>query len=160
MNGQRLVEPNEARSSPRSITARKGSSVRLHWNYTYVGDGTHNGSAITFQQQSIMFNSTSGVVQLLATKSGQNDNFALQSPVPPPFIGRVEMLSSNSTLVISFLEYNDSSYQFFSGVMLATNITGRPMQPFPLRPYVSITVTGKKILIFSCVAMNLFVLYP
>ena len=148
MDGQRLLIPNEARSSPRNIVATKGSSVRLHWNYTYVGDGAYNGTSITFRRQSIMFQSSvTAMSQELALKFAQHGSLTLQSPVPVPFNGRVQVITSNSTLVLHRLQYNDSSYTFLSAVMLRTNISASPMQFILLRPNVSVTVNGRKILI-------------
>ena len=59
VNGQALsaVEEN---SSPSHMIATKGSSVLLHWKYTYIGDGTHFGGGLTtlFREQRIELNST------------------------------------------------------------------------------------------------------
>ena len=149
MNGQRVLEPVEALSSPSHINATKGSSVWLHWNYTYVGDGTHNGTNTNYREQTILFNSTSqSIGQVLARRIGQDGTLVLESPVPAPFNGRVVVISSNSTLVIHRIQYNDSRYQFSSNVTMDTNSSaGAMMNMYHLRPVVSITVKGKKILI-------------
>ena len=49
-------------------------------------------------------------MQALTKRTGVNCALSLESPVPAPFHGRTEVLSSNSTLVIHNLQYNDSIY--------------------------------------------------
>ena len=159
MNGQRLLEPDEALSSPSHINSTNGSSVWLHWNYTYIGDGIYNGSYVAFTMHAIIFNHTSQTsVQTLARRIGPNGTLRLESPVPAPFTGRAEVISSNNTLVIHRLQYNDSSCQFLSVVILVTNVTGgpAPFRFYILRPTVSITVNGKKVMILLFVAMDFF----
>ena len=130
MNGQSVVNPVEARSSPSHISATKGSSIWLHWNYTYVGDGTHN-------------NGNNRVTTRLEEQKYKGNDQVLESPVPVPFNGRVEVISVNSTLVIHGLQYNDSTYQFSSYVNVGLDAGGGPeAHPFPLKPVVSITVNG------------------
>ena len=60
MNGQ--VTPVEADSSPSHVIAIQGSSVWLHWNYTYGGDGKVGPVTLTYSEQIIGFNSTSNLV--------------------------------------------------------------------------------------------------
>ena len=148
VNGQ-AVTPNEANSSQSQITAIKGSSVWLHWNYTYVGDGTHNGvlpTTTNYIEQIIGFSSTSQpTIQALAKRTGQNGVLTLELPMPAPFNGRVGVISSNSTLVIHDLQYNDSSYQFSSNVKVTQNTGAGPvLNPYNLKPIVAITVNGIK----------------
>ena len=143
MDGQ-VLNPVEANSSPRHIIAMKRSSVWLHWNYTYDGDGTYGPSTFTYREQIIGFNSTSQPsVQTLAKRTGQNGALALESLVPAPFTGRLGMISSNSKLLIRDLQYNDSNYQFSSNVIV-DSIAGitRSFYDFKLKPVVSITVNG------------------
>ena len=93
----------------------------LHWNYTYIGDGTHFGGGLTtfYREQRIELNSTSETaVKPLARRTGQNASLTLESTVPVPFTGRVEVISSNSTLLIHNLQYNDSTYHFSSYVTM------------------------------------------
>ena len=146
MNGQ--ITPVEADSSPSHIIVIKGSSVWLHWNYTYGGDGKFGPFTLTYREQIIGFNSTSQPnVQTLAKRAGQNGALALESPVPAPFNGRVEVISSNSTLVIHHLQYNDSSYHFSSHVKIDSVYSGTTSTyDFPLKPVVSMTVNGMNIL--------------
>ena len=119
MNGQAVI-PVEANSSPSHILATKGSSVWLHWNYTYVGDGVQGIVTLTYKEQIVGFNSTSQpTMQALAKRTGANGALVLESPVPVPFNGRVEVISANSTIVIRDLHYNDSAYQFSSVVAVA-----------------------------------------
>ena len=146
-NGQVLI-PNEPNSSPSQITVIKGSSISLHWNYTYIGDGTHSGVfpvTTNYREQIIGFNSTSQPsIQVLAKRIGQNGVLTLQSSIPAYFKGRVEMISSNSTLVIRDLQYNDSSYQFSSNVIMTLTAGGGSPAPstYNLKPIVAITVNG------------------
>ena len=147
MNGQNAVTPVEANSSPSHFIARKGSSVWLHWNYTYVGDGVHGPLTVTYREQIIGFNTTlQPTIQTLAKRSGQNGALTLESPVPAPFNGRVEVISSNSTLVIHGLQYNDSTFHFSSSVSVDIDAGGgaKP-STYNLRPDVSITVNGMSI---------------
>ena len=149
VNGQNVLRPVEANSSPSHIIATKGSSVWLHWNYTYIGDGRHVGGALTtfYRVQRVELNSTSDTaIKTLARRTGQNGVLTLESPVPAPFNGRVEVISSNSTLVIHNLQYNDSKYQFSSNVNVdADGGGGAESNIFFLKPVISITVTGMSI---------------
>ena len=143
MNGEAL-SPVEANSSPSHIIATKGSSVWLHWNYTYVGDGVQGIVTLTYKEQIIGFNSTSQLtVQTLAKRTGANGALTLESPTPAPFNGRVEVILSNSTLVIRDLQYNDSAYQFSSFATVDTDF-GSAISSIKvhLKPAVSIEVHG------------------
>ena len=147
MNGQTIVSPVEENSSPSRITATKGSSVWLHWNYTYIGDGSHVSGVLTatYSEQIVGFNSTAlYTIQTLAKRSGENGALSLESSIPAPFNGRVNVLSSNSTLVIHRLQYNDSNYQFSSTVNVILQPTGGgpSTSPFSLKPTISMTVNG------------------
>ena len=149
VNGQQIFSISEANSSPSSVTAAKGGSVWFHWNYTYIGDGTHSGGitiTTTYREQIIELNRTfEYTIQTFANKTGQNGALTLESPVPSPFNGRVEMISSNSTLVIHGLQYNDSAYQFSSYVNLDLDVgAGAVTNKYTLRPVVSITVNGMR----------------
>ena len=148
MNGQELI-PVEAESSPSYITAAKRSSVWLHWNYTYVGDGVHGRITLHYREQTIGFNSTlQPSTHTLAERTGQNDALTLESPVSAPFNGRVGVTSANSTFVIHDLQYNDSSYQFSSNVKIDVLFSGRTSTyDFPLKPVVSIAVNGMNVLL-------------
>ena len=147
MNGQ-LLSPVEVNSSPSHIIARKGSSLWMHWNYTYVGDGP-SGSVVTlsYKEQIIGFNSTSQTtIQTLAKRNGQSGTLTLESPVPAPFNGRVDVISANSTFVIHGVQYNDSTYQFSSSVSVDIDAGGGVVTNiFVLKPVVSITVNGMSI---------------
>ena len=145
----RVIEANEEQSSPSSINATKGSSVSLHWNYSYIGDGVHNNNvhiSITYKEQVVVQNSTSNpYMQVLAKRIGQHGALALESPVPTPFTGRVEVISSNSTLAIHRIQYNDSTYQFSSKVTVDVDFGAGPKSSvFELKPVVSITVYGMR----------------
>ena len=160
-NGQ-VLTPNEANSSPSQITVIKGSSISLHWNYTYIGDGTHSGVfpvTTNYREQIIGFNSTSQPsIQILAKRIGQNGVLTLQSPVPAPFNGRVEMISSNSTLVIHGLQYNDSLYQYLSTIKVTQDTGAGPVpNTYNLKPIVAITVNGIAFYKFFCNEMAIIV---
>ena len=147
VNGKKVVTPLKESSSPSHINAAKGSSVWLHWNYTYIGNGKHDGIiTTTYKEQVLGFNSTfQPRTEALAKKIGQNGALRLESPVPAPFTGRVEVISSNSTLVIHDLQYNDSSYQFSSNVNVDIDPGGIVQtNEVLLKPIVSLTITGKK----------------
>ena len=146
MNGQGLTAV-EADSSPIHISSTKGSSVWLHWNYTYGGDGKFGPFTLTYREHIIGFTSTSQPsVQTLAKRTGQNGALELQSPVPAPFNGRVEVISSNSTLVVHNLQYNDSTYQFSSNIKVDSVYSSTTTTyDTSLRPAVSMTVNGMNI---------------
>ena len=146
MNG-RALSPVEANSSPSHIIATKGSSVWLHWNYTYIGDGRHWIITFTYKEQIIGFNATlQPTIQTLAKKTGQNGALTLESPVPAPFNGRVQVIPVNSTLVIHGLQYNDSTYIFSSSVSVHADGGGGAVNNiFVLKPVISITVNGMSI---------------
>ena len=147
VNGQNAISPVEANSSPRHIIATKGSSVWMHWNYTYVGDGRHGIVTVIYKEQIIGFNTTlQPTIQTLAKRAGQNGALTLESPVPAPVNGRVQVIPVNSTLVIHGLQYNDSTYQFSSSVSVDTDAGGGAITNiFVLKPVVLITVTGMSI---------------
>jgi len=143
VNGKVLTS-FEANSSPSHIIATKGSAVWLHWNYTYIGDGpTESGITLTYKEQLILVNSTSQpTIQTLAKRTGQNGALTLQSPVPTPFDGRVQVIPINSTLVIHGLQYNDSTCTFSSSVSVDLDAGVGAELLFQLKPFVSITVNG------------------
>ena len=124
----------------------------LHWNYTYIGDGTHFGGGLTtfYREQRIELNSTSKTaIKTLAKRTGQNGVLTLESPVPAPLNGRVEVISSNSTFVIHGLHYNDSTHHFSSYVTLDLDVgPGPKLNKYILRPVVSIKVNGKRPVFF------------
>ena len=147
MNGAERVQPVEENSSPGQLIVMKGSSVWLHWNYTYLGDGGHGSVTSTYREQIIGFNSTSNSnIQVLAKRIGQNGTLTLESPIPAPFNGRVEVISSNSTLVIHRLQYNDSSYRFLSTVNVNIQRNGTTTaNVIYMKPLVSIVINGMKL---------------
>ena len=150
MNGQALRQDNETPASSQ-VTAIKSLSVGLHWAYNYGGDGPYTGpfatQHVTYNEQIIGFNSKSdSKIQVLAKRIGQNGTLTLQSPTPAPFNGRVEVISSNSTLVIHRLQYSDSSYRFLSTISLSVDPGGgaRSYVTF-LKPTINITIYGMTI---------------
>ena len=153
MKGQ-LVSQVEVNSSPSHIIAAKGSSVWLHWNYTYVGDGRHDSVTATYKEQRIGINTTlQPSIETLAKRTGQHGTLTMESPVPAPFNGRVDVISSNSTLVVHNLHYNDSTYNFSSYVTVDADLGAGPKpKKYNLRPVVSINVIGTRSvhIILSC----------
>ena len=140
MNGQ-AIRPVEENSSPSHINAAKGSSVWLHWNYTYLGDGRQGVVLVAYREQMVGFRTVSNSsIQPLAKRIGQSGVLTLESSIPALFNGRVEVISSNSTLVIHNLQYNDSAYQFLSVVEMSLD-GGYTF--YNLKPVVTLTVNGK-----------------
>ena len=154
VDGQVLTSV-EANSSPSSIVAIKGSSVWLHWNYTYLGDGTHFGGGVKsyYNEQLIRCTHVSdGNDHVLAKRIGQNGALALEPSIPAPFNGRTDVIPSNSTVVIHRLQYNDSLYQFSSNVNISLDVgVGFTISLLPLKPTVGITVNGMK---FCCFCLS------
>ena len=154
-----IVSASEATSSPSHINATKGSSVWLHWNYTYIGDGRH-GRTVHFvskyEEQIIGIKTISKPsIQALAKRFGQNGALVLESRVPAPFHGRLGVISSNSTLVIYDLRCNDSIYHFFSDVNVCINIgAGHVLHDFRLKPTISLAVYGN-VLVLKCSYISL-----
>jgi len=144
VNGQNPISPVEAKSSPSHVIAAKRSSVWLHWNYTYVGDGPSGAVTLTYKEQLVRVNSTSQPsIETLAKRTGQHGALTLESTVPAPFNGRVQVIPGNSTFVIHGLQYNDSTYQLSSSVSLDIDPGGGAFtMHFVLKPVVSITVNG------------------
>ena len=137
-----LLKPVEENSSPSRIVATKGSSVWLHWNYTYPGDGVYGSATIYYRKQWIRFQtSVQSTFLALATRVGQYGTLTLESPVPAPFHGRVEVISSNSTIVIHDLQFNDSTYQFSSRVRMDVE-PPYLSENTSLKPVVRIAVNG------------------
>ena len=142
------IDIKESNSSPSQINALKGSAVWLHWAYEYGGDVT---SLVTYKEQVIGFKSTSQpTIQPLAKRIGENGVLTLESSIPAPFNGRVNVTSANSTLVINNLQYNDSSYQFGSYIILESNFGSGPiLNKIQLKPKVNITVQGMNQLVLK-----------
>ena len=143
VNGQ-VLTPNEVGSSPSHVIRNKGSSVWLHWAYNYLGDASVGGITRTYKEQVIGFNSTSQpTIQPLAKRIGANGVLTLESSIPAPFTGRVDVIPGNSTLVINNLQYNDSSYQFGSYIILDIDAGGGPLpNKIELKPNINRTVQG------------------
>ena len=139
------IVPKESCSSPKLIAARKDSPVWLHWAYEYGGDVKRT---VRYKEQIIGFKSTSQPdIQVLARRMGANCNLILEPSVPAPFNGRIGVISSNSTLVIHDLQYNDSSYQFLSTIALDIDVgSGSFPVEIDLKPIVTIKVRGMKYL--------------
>ena len=99
-----------------------------------------------YKKQVIGFTCTSAsTFQVLAKRIGENGTLELESPVPAPFSGRVELISSNSTVVIHDLRYCDSECEFSSYVIVETDFgAGYKATQHILKPIVSITVNGMK----------------
>ena len=140
------LEPVEEKSSPSHIVAIKRSSVWLHWHYIYIGNGNHGHTWYLYNEQEIGFQvSMQSPFHTLARRFGQNYPITLESRVTAPFNGRVKMISSNSTLVIHDLQYNDSTYLFSSSVQIYVAqypYTSRHSIISTLKPIVRITVNG------------------
>ena len=102
------------------------------------------GLVTTYREQTILVNSTSQTIgHVIAKRIGQSGALTLESSAPSPFNGRVEVISSNSTLAIHGLQYNDSTYQFSSTVTVDVNLgAGFVTNNYDLVPVVSITVNG------------------
>ena len=134
------VVVKEADSSNSTINALKGSSVWLHWAYDYGGDTGSN----VYKEQVIEYKSASQrTIQPLAKRIGANGVLTLEPSIPAPFNGRVAVISANRTLVIKNLQYNDSSYQFGSYIILESNFGSGPiLNKIQLKPNVKITVQG------------------
>jgi len=142
VNGQ-VLSPVEANSSSSHVITIKGSSLWLHWNYTYIGDGVHGPLAVNYSEQITGFTTTSQPsIETFAKRTGQNGALTLESSVPAPFNRRVEVISANSTFVIHDLQYNDSTYQFSSSVSVDEDAGGGAVNIVVLKPIVSITVNG------------------
>ena len=141
-----MVRFNKEKSSPSHINATIGTSVRLRWDYTYVGDGMYGPLRYKFKEQIIEFHSPSQtMIQVIARRIGQNGALKLQSPTPTTFRGRAAVISSISTLVIHNVQYNDSTYNFSSYVTLDVNPGYKPEQHKSNKfSYVKITVYGMK----------------
>ena len=156
VNGQSVLEVVEERSSPSRINATKGSSIWLHWNYTYIGDGTHNGTTTVFSNQLFAAQGlSSGTSNLIATKLGQGP-LTLVPAVPAPFTGRLGTISTNSTIVVHNVQYTDSNYRFASRAYVHVFGTGSVV--FHLKPVVHVTVYGKRAPFFYRCYYIIFVL--
>ena len=88
-------------------------------------------------------NKSQSTTQTLARKVGQNGILILESPVPDPFDGRVEVIAANSTLVIHDLQYDDSAYAFVSrsGINIDSG-GGNILNTFNIKPEFTLTVHG------------------
>ena len=144
---QSVIKQDDATSLLHDIVTTKGKSMSLYWNYTYIGDGIHGVKipiSTSYKEQIIGFNSTSEpIIQTLAKIVGQNGILTLEPSIPAPFHRRVEVISSNSTLVIHDLQYNDSTYQFLSNVQVLINIgAGYAVHTYHLKPIFKVSVNG------------------
>ena len=136
---QGQVIPNPALSSPGQIHARKGSSLWLHWNYSYGGDN----SAIKYKEQIIGYTSKmESTLVPLAKRIGPSGTLVKQSSIVGPFSARIDVIPDNSTLVVHNLRFNDSGTNFSSyidiryGKLQSQNIK-------QLEPVVNVEVTGE-----------------
>ena len=139
--GQLLA--NETNSSPSHLTSQKGSSLWLTWGYEYGGDAS---GFLEYKEQIIGFNSSSqAALQPVAKRTGANGALQLLPTVPVRFSGRLQVIPSNDTLVISGLKYNDTAYQFSSYIITDIFLGGSQTSNLKddLKPVVSITVNGK-----------------
>ena len=162
VNGEKIVTVLEASSSPSKITAAKGWSVWLYWNYNYIGDGLHGGVlSTTYRDQIIGFTSTSQPhFQVLARRIGQNGALALEYPVPALFHGRVGVISSNSTFIIHDLRYADGLLTFSSFVRIDVDPGGpRKTYMYVLQPNIALSIYGMKIYLFFTVLQSLTTSY-
>ena len=123
----------------------KGSSAWLHWKQTSIENVANFGPiARHYKEQIIGFKSIlQSTLEAVAKRIGQNGVLTLQSSVPAIFSGRVEVISSNSTLVIRRLQYNDSLYQFVSNIIVESNSGhGRAPFVFDVKPIIKLNVIG------------------
>ena len=160
MNGT-AVTPIEANSSSSRIATEIGSTVELHWAYTYVGDGRHTIAVIYFAQQVIGFKSTSHTkFQVLAKKMGLKGNWTLASPLPPSFEGRVDVIQSNSTLVIRDIRASDALKTYHSRVDIRMTLTSlRPqILPYHLAPIVKLILPGMAFLYLKALSIIILLL--
>eukprot|EP00794_Sanderia_malayensis_P011135 gene11135-12306_t len=136
VNAQACV-PNEALSSPSSITAFKNSAVWLHWSYTFNG-----GGIVNFNRQDWIINDTaSNTKTTIATRTALNGAITVSGSLPSSLNGRVTAISNNSTLMISNLQYNDTHPQFES-IVFAQVIGGSGTLTYDLKPVVKLTIQG------------------
>ena len=146
MNGMVLV-PVAPNSSPSRITAMRGSSAWFYWKYNYTGDGRHpTGVKTKYMLQFVRYTRLSdGDVQQLAVRKGQNGSLITESTIHAPFTGRVQVIASNSTMVIHRLQYNDSLYEFSStvDVRIYTTGTANIVRTIALEPKIRILVNGR-----------------
>ena len=159
------IQPLEADSSPSHILSTKGSSVQLHWSYNYDGDTInaygHFPMKIVvvrgFKKQTIGLKVTPhSAFQALAKRYGQVRTFTLEPSMPATFKGRVEVISSNSTLIIHNLQYNDSTYQFSSNIEIGVSMFRHTIPHIrsyktttELKPSIRITVVDMYCITFS-----------
>ena len=124
------------------MTSLKGSSLWLTWGYEYGGDAS---GFLEYKEQIIGFNSSSQAgLEPVAKRTGANGALQLLPTVPAPFSGRLTVIPSNNTLVISGLKYNDTAYQFASYIITNIIVSGT-INPITadLKPVVRIIVKGE-----------------
>ena len=131
------VVPNIALSSPGHIIAARRSSLWLHWNYTYGGDGANR----KYKEQVVGYRSK--MVPTFVTLAKRNQQFgtlAKKSSISGPFNGRIDVISENSTLVVHDLQFNDSAVNFSSTVWVLFSLN---RIEWPLEPVVTVNVIGE-----------------
>ena len=140
--GSGRIYPNAALSSPSHISARKKSSLWLHWNYTYGGD---DPGLITYKEQIIGYKSKmESTFVPLAKRNGPSGALVKQASIVGPFNGRIDVISDNSTLVVHNLRFNDSGTNFSSYVDIETRFGSSPTRNTRyLEPVVTVEVIGK-----------------
>ena len=134
----------EKSSFQSSITALKGASVWLYWDDpNYESKVQFEALTNNFKEQVIGLKTSQQNFETVAKRVGQAGSLTLEPSIPAQFSGRVEVISSNSTLVIRDLQYNDSEYQFVSNVVLETD-SGGAISPdiIALKPNFKLTVLG------------------
>ena len=109
---------NRALTSPSQITAKRSSSLWLHWNYTYGGDN----NIITLRDVTFGYKSRlQPTFAPLAKRIGAFGTLVKQSTISGPLSGRVNVIPDNSTLVVHNLKFNDSGSNFSMRAVILFN---------------------------------------
>ena len=113
----------------------KGSTVLLHWNYTYFPVDRFG-----YQRAGYINDASKNTIEILARSDGSRGQLKAVSVIRAPFTGRVDTIRHNTTLVIKNVQYNDTSYNFSSFVQV--HILGNPPIRKQMKPVIKLTVKG------------------
>ena len=135
-----ILTEDESKSTAKIVNVTKNSSVTLHWNYTYGGDTLGTKYIVHV----IAYKDDSGAVLPLATRVNEDGILRVSSSMPLKFDNRIKIIGSNNTMVIDRVNYNDSSLQFLSYIIMRFNGAKGFNKTIHLKPdAVRIVVKGK-----------------
>ena len=144
-----FLQPHKEHSSPSVIIALKGSTIWLHWNYSYVGDTEKNKC----KEQLVYCIGCHGVRAILRRKGATADlKHRVDRPgalpgIPAYLVNRIKVFPNNDSIAMRNMTLSDAGVYFVSVVYLEvknetnnqTRVLAVLLQPIKIK----IVVLGK-----------------